>query len=390
MTVVLLSLALLVGGLLWPYALASMLHTIRAVTLLARVPVADRTQWPRLSVVSPACNEEAGITAALNSLAAQDYPALEIIAVNDRSNDRTGALIDEVARANPHVVPVHLDTLPAGWLGKLNAMDQGIRRSSGDWFLLADADVRFEPLALKRAVAYAEARGLDFLSALPQVDPAGFLADTVFATSGVALGLQFKPERIRDAAKPDIFGIGAFMLVRRAAYDRSPGMEWLKLEVADDMGVCLLIKQHGGRCDFANGRGVLRLHWYSSFTDMKEKMQKNFFAVVGRFSLGRSFLMGAITAFLALGPLLALHPATPWPFRALALVGQLCFMATAATYNGWTGRKLFTGFFPNVAMVLTSFMCVRAGILGARMGGIRWRGQLYETKLLAGAQRVRF
>ena len=91
-------------------------------------------------------------------------------------------------------------------------------------------DVRFGPLALKRAITWAERHELDFVTALPQVDPAGFLADTVFAASGVAFGVQFKPWRVRDRSKPDIFGIGAFMLVRRAAYDRSPGMAWLKLE----------------------------------------------------------------------------------------------------------------------------------------------------------------
>ena len=182
----LLSAALLGPALLWSFAFVSLLRAVRAVAVLAELP-ADREEWPRLSVVSPACNEEEGIAAALASLAAQDYPGLEVIAVNDRSTDRTGALIDEAARANPRIAPVHLSHLPDGWLGKLNAMNEGIRRSSADWFLLADADVRFGPLALKKAIAYAESRQLDFLTALPQIDPAGFLADTVFSVSGVAL-----------------------------------------------------------------------------------------------------------------------------------------------------------------------------------------------------------
>ena len=384
----LLSAALLGPALLWSFAFVSLLRAVRAVAVLAELP-ADREEWPRLSVVSPACNEEEGIAAALASLAAQDYPGLEVIAVNDRSTDRTGALIDVAARANPRIAPVHLSHLPDGWLGKLNAMNEGIRRSSADWFLLADADVRFGPLALKKAIAYAESRQLDFLTALPQIDPAGFLADTVFSVSGVALGLQFPPWKLRDPNRPEFFGIGAFMLVRRAAYDRSPGLEWLKLEVADDLGMALLLKKHGGKCDVVNGRGLLLLHWYSSFNDMKEKMQKNFFAVIGRFSLARSLAMAATVTYLALGPMLALRPATPLPFRVIGLVGQLCFMGCAATYAGWTGRKLFAGFFPNAAMLLIAFMCVRAAILGRRMGGIRWRGHLYETKLLASAQRVR-
>lgn len=380
---------MLVPGVLWPWALFALLRTLREVPVLASTPFAERDAWPRLSVVSPACNEEQGIAAALTSLAAQDYPGLEVIAVDDRSTDRTGALIDEAARTHPRIVPVHVATLPEGWLGKLNAMEQGIRRSTGDWFLLADADVRFGPQALKRAVAWAEANRLDFLTALPQVEPAGFLADTVFAGSGVVFGAQFRPWRVRDATNEAIFGIGAFMLVRRAAYERSPGLEWLKLEVADDMGLCLLIKQHGGRCDVVNGRGLVRLNWYASFTEMKDKMQKNFFAIVGRFSLPRLLAVAAFSTFLALGPLLAFLPSTPPAFRLVGLVGQLCLVAAAVTYNRWVGAKVLPGLFPNVALLLTAFLCVRSGVLGVRAGGIRWRGQLYPTRLLAPAQRVR-
>jgi glycosyltransferase involved in cell wall biosynthesis len=386
---ILLSAAMLVPGVLWAWALIALLRTMREVPVLADTPFAELDTWPRLSVVSPACNEEQGITAALASLAAQDYPGLEVIAVDDRSTDRTGALIDEAARTNPRIVPLHVTTLPDGWLGKLNAMEQGVRRSTGDWFLLADADVRFAPQALKRAVAWAEENGLDFLTALPQVDPAGFLADSVFAGSGVVFGTQ-RPWRVRDASSPAIFGIGAFMLVRRAAYDRSPGLEWLKLEVADDMGLCLLMKQHGGKCDVANGRGLIRLNWYASFTEMKDKMQKNFFAIVGRFSLPRLLAVAALCAFLALGPLLAFLPSTPPVFRLVGLVGQLCLVGSAVTYNRWVGAKVLPALVPNLALLLTAFMCVRSGVLGVRAGGIHWRGQLYPTRLLAPVQRVRF
>lgn len=386
----LIGVALLGPMLVWPLALVSLLRMMKGVRTLASVEVAPRETWPTLSVVSPACNEEAAIGQSLKSLVSQDYPALEVIAVNDRSTDRTGALIDEAAAADPRVVPVHISQLPPGWLGKLNAMAQGTARSTGEWVLFADADVRYGPQALRRAITYAEQHQLDFLTAMPQTDSAGFLADTIFAGTGLVMALTSRPWRVRDMDTKDVFGVGAFLLVRRSAYLRSPGFEWLKLEVADDMALCLMIKQAGGRCDVVNGRGMISLRWYESFREMTEKMQKNFYAIMGRFSLARSVAMAVGCVAFALAPWLALLPQTPVPLVWLTVASQLSLITGAVVFSVWTGRDpLYPALFPNVALLLLAFMSVRAGVLGHRMGGITWRGVRYEAALLQSQQRFR-
>lgn len=386
----LIAVALLGPMLVWPLALVALLRMMKGVETLASVEVLPRETWPKLSVVSPACNEEAGIAQSLKSLVAQDYPALEVIAVNDRSTDRTGALIDEAAAADPRIVPVHLTELPPGWLGKLNAMAQGIARSTGEWVLFADADVRYGPQALRRAITWAEQHQLDFLTVMPQTDSAGFLADTIFAGTGVVMALTSRPWRVRDMSTTDVFGIGAFLLVRRSAYLRSPGFEWLKLEVADDMGLCLMIKRAGGRCDVVNGRGMISLRWYESFREMTEKMQKNFYAIMGRFSLARSVAMAVGCVVFALAPWLALLPQTPLPLVWLTAASQVSLVVGTLLFSRWTGRDpLYPALFPNVALLVLAFMSVRAAILGRRMGGIMWRGVRYEAALLESQQRFR-
>lgn len=386
----LIGVALVGPALVWPLALVSLLRMMMGVRTLASVEVAPRETWPTLSVVSPACNEEAAIGQSLKSLVSQDYPALEVIAVNDRSIDRTGALIDEAAAADPRIVPVHLSELPPGWLGKLNAMAQGTARSTGEWVLFADADVRYGPQALRRAITYAEQHRLDFLTAMPQTDSAGFLADTIFAGTGLVMALTSRPWRVRELDTKDVFGIGAFLLVRRSAYLRSPGFEWLKLEVADDMALCLMIKRAGGRCDVVNGRGMISLRWYESFREMTEKMQKNFYAIMGRFSLARSVAMAVLCVTLAVSPLLAVLPQTPALLVWLTVASQLSLMTGSVVFSVWTGRDpLYPALFPNVALLLLAFMSVRAGILGHRMGGITWRGVRYDAALLESQQRFR-
>src|SRR5579862_8292701 len=110
---------------------------------LARTPDAlpAGTPWPRVSIVVACRNEEAAIRQAVSSLLSQDYPAYEVVAVDDRSEDATGAILREVGARHPALTVVRVDALPEGWLGKTNALHRGAARASGDWLLFTDADV---------------------------------------------------------------------------------------------------------------------------------------------------------------------------------------------------------------------------------------------------------
>src|SRR6202451_3504449 len=126
---------------------------------------------PRLSIIVPARNEEQDIEASLRTLLALDYDNYEIIAVNDRSTDRTGEIMERVARASggDRLRVLHHRELPAGWLGKTHAMWTATNEATGDWLLFTDADVVFKPDSLRRAVAYAEAEKADHVVLFPQM-----------------------------------------------------------------------------------------------------------------------------------------------------------------------------------------------------------------------------
>jgi cellulose synthase/poly-beta-1,6-N-acetylglucosamine synthase-like glycosyltransferase len=87
--------------------------------------------WPRVSVIVPCRNEERGVERAMRTLLGQDYPDLEIVAINDRSEDRTGAILDALAREDPRLRVAHVTSLPEGWLGKNHAMREGASRAGG-------------------------------------------------------------------------------------------------------------------------------------------------------------------------------------------------------------------------------------------------------------------
>jgi cellulose synthase/poly-beta-1,6-N-acetylglucosamine synthase-like glycosyltransferase len=103
---------------------------------------------PRVSIIVPACNEEADIEQSLTQLLELDYDNYEVIAVNDRSTDRTGDLMNAVAggaSAHGMLKIIHIEKLPAGWLGKPHAMWTAANQATGDWLLFTDADVLSKP-----------------------------------------------------------------------------------------------------------------------------------------------------------------------------------------------------------------------------------------------------
>ncbi len=170
----------------WVVAIVWAGSTILTVRFLRGSRLADRAGealdprlWPMVSVVVPTRDEAKRVEEALRSLANLDYPALEVIAVDDRSSDGTGAIIDRVAAGDPRVRALHIAELPEGWLGKCHAMQAGARLAEGELLLFTDGDVVFAPDTLRLAVRYLLARRLDHLALLPGLVSGGYWEDAV-------------------------------------------------------------------------------------------------------------------------------------------------------------------------------------------------------------------
>ena len=102
---------------------------------------------PALSIILAARDEERSVGESVKSMLAQDYSGmLEVIAVNDRSTDRTGEILEELATRYPDRLRVlNVESLPEGWLGKTHALYAGAAQAQGEWLLFTDADVIFAP-----------------------------------------------------------------------------------------------------------------------------------------------------------------------------------------------------------------------------------------------------
>lgn len=349
---------------------------------------AEPANWPSLSVIVPACNEGGAIREALGSLRDQTYPDLEIIVIDDRSTDDTGQIVDELAAADPRVVAIHVQHLPDGWLGKVHAMHVAVERARGELLLFTDADVHFRADALRRAVSRMGARRLDHLTIIPSLDSRTFWLDAVMSAFGLNLFAGLGIHRMREPGRQEVIGVGAFNLVRRARFDRTPGLEWLRMEVADDTGLAIMLRDAGARQDVWVSHAEVSMSWYASLGAMIRGLEKNLFGIAAKYSLARAVGLAAAGWAFCVGPLLAL--AAPGGAVGLSALGVVALVhaACAVVASRRTGRPFWSLMAFPLAQMIIVWAMLRSSIIGARRGGIEWRGTRYPLNELRAQQRV--
>jgi cellulose synthase/poly-beta-1,6-N-acetylglucosamine synthase-like glycosyltransferase len=376
----------------WSWVVYGLRRTLRRVPRLSRLDSPQPERWPKLSVVVPACDEADKFESAVRTLLDEDYPDLEILLVDDRSTDSTGAAMDRVAAADPRVRVFHVTSLPEGWIGKVNALDLGLKASKGEFVLFTDADVHFRRGTLRRAIAYCCAGRLDHLAALPDLWPTNLLLDAALSVTIRQLVVLTRPWNMSDPRSRHCMGVGAFNLVRRSAFDATPGFEWLRLEVADDMGLALMMKRSGARCQIVSAFDHIALHWYRTVAEAARGSER-LWAPALCFSLSRAaFALLAIFAF-ELSPLLTLLPLLSPELRWIGFAGIavfLVFLLSALTIRRWVGGKFVPALAGPLAAPLLAALLVRAAFLGWKRGGVLWRGTLYPAPMLRAGKRVFF
>lgn len=383
-----------IAGALCAIALAEcalFVSRVRHIRTLAALAVADPPVWPRVSVIMPARDEAAGIGGALGSRIADDYPDLELIVVDDRSTDGTGDVARSAADGDPRVRVLRVEDLPDGWLGKVHALHVGEQAATGEWLLFSDADVHVIPGALRRAVAIAEQDRLDMIALVPEYTASSWLVTVVWTVFLRSVGIMLSPKAIRNPNSKQALGSGAYNLVRRSAYSRTHGFEWLKLETADDIGLAMLVKRAGGSLEVMNGRGSASVEIYPTMRDFVLGVEKNGGTTAAhpwRFTFGIAlFLMidwswlGSVGMGLASG----LQWLTWLGFVTLAVMTIV--HVAALRFN--TGRIAPALLWP-VGSALFAFGTLRATWLVHHRGGVLWRGTFHSLDEVNQARKFEF
>lgn len=374
-------------------------HRMADLTQPVWAPPQD-ARWPSLTIVVPARNEAEAVEPALRSLLQLDYPHYQVIAINDRSTDDTGQIMQRLAaEARGFLRVLHVQNLPQGWLGKTHAMWLGAQQTAipgeppfgalgpnaaSEWILFTDADCVFRPDALRRAIYYATRTAIDHLVVFPTATTHSLGEQMMISFPQVTANLAIRHWKVRDPDARDAIGVGAFNLIRRTAYDAVGTYAKMRLAVVDDIKLGEAVKAAGLRQDVAFGPDLVTLRWAVGAMGVVRNLEKNLFAFFRfRMSLALAACVALFTLCMApfIGLVFAPVGASGWGRAGFAVA-----VAMIAGLHGMTARvsrisPLIFLTFP-VGAGLFLFAVVQSAFLALRDGGITWRGTKYSLEEL--------
>jgi glycosyltransferase involved in cell wall biosynthesis len=373
-------------GLAWLWRLIEAALGVPKIADISR-PEWDR-QWseaethPRVSIIVPACNEEDDIEATLTQLLALEYENYEVIAVDDRSTDRTGEIMHRVAAVAPpgRLKIIQISELPAGWMGKPHAMWSAGNIATGDWLLFTDADVLFKPHTLRRALAYAESEHADHLVLFPRMIMKAPGEKMMIAFFQTLFAFGHRPWKVADPKTKDHMGVGAFNMIRRTVYDALGTYQALRFEVLDDMKLGKVVKNAGYAQRNVFGADLISIRWAKGAFGMVDNLTKNFFALMS-FQWPRALASCFALAFLNFMPFVGIFLAHGWAKLGYAVA----LFSMFSIYAGMSRKSDIPPYYfvlHPVSTVLFVYTILRSTILTLSRGGIVWRGTFYPLEEL--------
>lgn len=375
---------------LWVVALVWTWRELNALKPLRLNDFLLKENEPLVSVLLPARNEEKRILReCVDSLLVQDYENFEIIAVNDRSTDRTGEILREIAVKHAKLHVVEGAELPEGWLGKPFVLEQAFAKANGEWILTTDADIIFAPEALKTTVAYAEKNEFDVLTLIPFDICESFWEKVFLPTFCWFRMLAMPPSRVNNPRRPETMGVGNFFLIRREYLEKIGGFEKVKSEVAEDLKLAALLKQNGANFRLDYAPDLIKTRMYSGFREIWEGFTKNLFAGSNFSVLNTVSGAGSILLFGVLPNILIILCLTAWLVTRdsvyisflfpLVLIYVLQVLVFLLLNRAWQ-KPLFVSLFAPFGLGLFAAILINSTVKILSGRGVMWKGRAIYSR----------
>ncbi len=379
---------LLIGPLAWVGYAFGMVMSRRKMRVVRLPPEPLEKAPPTVTILIPAKDEGERIGDCLRSALAQDYPHFNVVAINDRSSDSTGRVMDELAAADPRMRVVHIQPgeLPRGWTGKNNALHSGMTVADGKWLLFVDSDVILSPQALSATLGAAVNHRYHMLSLIPRLETHTCWEEMLIPLASANMAVAYTMYLTNEDWSSVAFGNGQFILMKRLAYERIGGHVAVKGQYCEDMAMARLIKQSGLRLRMSWGTDLAAVRMYDSLEKIIRGWSRIFFAA----SSGSPWRSLASIGFILLccysvyfagthGIWAAAHSSREvWPILwigAAAIHWLLMTVQLAITFSWTRNKRRYALAFP-VAGVLLLYMQARA-VWMCISGKVEWRGTQY-------------
>ena len=333
------------------------------------------------SVVIPARNEGNNIGPCLDTVRAQDHPALQIVVLDDGSADATGTILADHAARDARITALRGgEALPEGWFGKPWALQRAQRHATGQWLVFIDADVRLHPAAVSRIIGYGEREGLDMVTGLGAMGMETFWEKVLQPAVGGLILAGNDLDAVNDPGKPDRnLANGQLIAIRRAAYDDIGGHASVRQNILDDVGIARALVAAGKTYRCLMLRELFHCRMYTSLPEIWEGWTKNLFAGM-RYSWGHVASALIFTfLFSVSGPVLIgiglAGAGREWLWWGLGLTALL--QLARGLMDCRYGQPLLYGLTHAPANLLVMAMVIHSG-LRTRSGAVTWKGRTYQ------------
>ena len=244
--------------------------------------------WPAVVAVVPARDEAAVLPLTLPTLLGQDYPGeLRIVLVDDASTDGTTQVAEKLAAEQPHRVfeVVHSAGPPAGWAGKVAAMNRGFEASArseqsadstpSEYVLFTDADIAHSADSLRRLVSFSGTHGLDLVSLMVRLRTET-AAERAIVPAFVYSFAQLYPFPLVNRPRSRVAAAaGGCMLVRRSALIEAGGLSRIAGARIDDVALGTLLKRSGHRIWLGLTTSVHSIRPYPRLADLWDMIARS-------------------------------------------------------------------------------------------------------------------
>ncbi len=343
---------------------------------------------PKISVIIPAKDESKTIEAVALSILASSYRNIELILVDDRSQDDTFDLMFRVRQQDDRVKVVRINRLEDGWTGKTHALNEAVRHASGDIFIFSDADALFSNDLIDQAVSIFKRRHVDLLSLLPDFTDPGFIEKALYPHMALGISYFYPFSEVNDPNNIEAaLASGCFIMISRKSYNHLGGWEQFKSEITEDIaisksakraGMSVMVMLAGNRLKtkpFSSLHGLIGFWVRTFYGGLDKNLSKTLTLTANYFSL--TVVLGMFLFYLwsycmwepdsTKYYLMLTYGAT-----ILCIMGAFCMFLIK--YNG----RPFYGIYCPLGIVMGAWIAFRvlASILSGK--GVTWRGATYH------------
>ena len=371
---------------------------IDSVLSIIKVPILSSfshlhlADFPLVSVILPARNEEKYIEKCVESLLSQDYPNYEIIAINDESSDKTGDLLHKYCISDSKITHIDTPPMPKGWIGKNWACYQGYLNSRGSILLFTDADTTISHSTLSLAVKEIVFDKLDSITAIPKTLANDFWTKITLPILWIFSVVRFSPIKANNPKTRIGFFYGSFFVIKRNVYEMVGTHKTVSGEITEDAELGRIVKEKGFSLRVFHAEKHIQTLWSRNSFDLWHGLRRIIIPLYQN-DKKKAFTLIITPIFLLLLPLIMLifvisivvsekDFIDSLPSFSLAIASMLLVISNnmlQLKYVLFQGQRYSLAFPLSATLLLIVF--VSTIVRSKHRKVIKWRDRMYSAKI---------